>query len=181
MPAPLSEVPTTTFPPRHICLRNMEKPLKNRLVVAGIAVLALAGLAVAGCSSDEKDSSSTTTVAPTTTAKSSSSTVGNVLPPIILTPQMVNANEGGTQPVPPIKVGDTVVFNFGTPEKGTTITAMSDNSSVFEVTSKGTNDGTVAYNAGGKALAPGTAKVTVGTTGNGIENFDGTFTLVITK
>jgi hypothetical protein len=169
------------IPSRHICLTNLEKSLKNRLVVAGIAVLALAGLAVAGCSSDKKDSSSTTTAAPTTTAKSSSSTVGNVLPPIILTPQMVNANEGGTQPVPPIKVGDTVVFNFGTPEKGTTITAMSDNPSVFEVTSKGTNDGTVAYNAGGKALAPGTAKVTVGTTGNGVENFDGTFTLVITK
>lgn len=154
----------------------MEKSLKNRLVVAGVALLALAGLAVAGCSSDKEDSTSTTT-----TAKSTSSTVGNVLPPIILTPQMVNANEGGTQPVPPIKVGDTVVFNFGTPEKGTTITAMSDSPTVFEVTSKGTNDGTVAYNAGGKALAPGTAKVTVGTTGNGIENFDGTFTLVITK
>jgi hypothetical protein len=154
----------------------MEKSLKNRLVVAGVALLALAGLAVAGCSSDKEDSTSTTT-----TAKSTSSTVGNVLPPIILTPQMVNANEGGTQPVPPIKVGDTVVFNFGTPEKGTTITAMSDSPTIFEVTSKGTNDGTVAYNAGGKALAPGTAKVTVGTTGNGIENFDGTFTLVITK
>jgi hypothetical protein len=154
----------------------MEKSLKNRLVVAGVALLALAGLAVAGCSSDKEDSASTTT-----TAKSTSSTVGNVLPPIILTPQMVNANEGGTQPVPPIKVGDTVVFNFGTPEKGTTITAMSDSPTIFEVTSKGTNDGTVAYNAGGKALAPGTAKVTVGTTGNGIENFDGTFTLVITK
>ena len=154
----------------------MEKSLKNRLVVAGVALLALAGLAVAGCSSDKEDSASTTT-----TAKSTSSTVGNVLPPIILTPQMVNANEGGTQPVPPIKVGDTVVFNFGTPEKGTTITAMSDSPTIFEVTSKGTNDGTIAYNAGGKALAPGTAKVTVGTTGNGIENFDGTFTLVITK
>jgi len=159
----------------------MEKSLKNRLVVAGIAVLAVAGIALAGCSSDKKDSSSSTTAAPTTTAKSSPSTVGNVLPPIILTPQMVNANEGGTQPVPPIKVGDTVVFNFGTPEKGTTITAMSDSPTIFEITSKGTNDGTVAYNAGGKALAPGTAKVTVGTTGNGIENFDGTFTLVITK
>lgn len=159
----------------------MEKSLKNRLVVAGIAVLAVAGIALAGCSSDKKDSSSSTTAAPTTTAPSTSSTVGNVLPPIILTPQMVNANEGGTQPVPPIKVGDTVVFNFGTPEKGTTITAMSDSPTIFEITSKGTNDGTVAYNAGGKALAPGTAKVTVGTTGNGIENFDGTFTLVITK
>jgi len=168
---------------RQNCQLNRENPLKNRFAIATLAVVAVAGLAVAGCSSSKKDSSSTTTAAPatTTTAKSSSSTVGNVLPPIILTPQMVNANEGGTQPVPAIKVGDTVVFNFGTPEKGTTITAVSSNPSIFEVTSKGTNDGTVAYNAGGKALAPGTVTVTTGTTGNGVENFDGTFTLVITK
>ena len=157
--------------------------MKNRLVVAGIAVLALAGLAVAGCSSDKKDSSSSTTAAPTTTtAKSSSSTVGNVLPPIIITPQMVNANEGGTQPVPPIKVGDTVVFNMGTIEKGVTVSiARNTNPSAFEVTSKGTNDGTVSMNAGGKALAAGTTQVDLGATGAGVENFLGTYTLVITK
>ena len=155
--------------------------MKNRLALVGIATLAVASFAVVGCSSDKKDSSSSTTAGPTTTAKSTASTTGNVLPPIILTPQMINANEGGTQPVPAIKVGDTVVFNMGTPSKGTTITAVSANPSIFEVTSKGTNDGTVAMNAGGKALAPGTVTVTLGTTGNGVENFDGTFTLVITK
>ena len=161
----------------------MEKPLKNRLVVAGIAVLALASLALAGCSSDEKDSSSTTTAAPTTTAaKATSSTVGNVLPPIIITPQMVNANEGGTQPVPPIKVGDTVVFNMGTIEKGVTISiAPNSNPSVFEVTSKGSNDGTVSMNAGGKAIAAGTTQVSLGAGGAGVENLLGTYTLVITK
>jgi hypothetical protein len=156
--------------------------LKNRLVVAGIAVLALAGLAVAGCSSDKKSASSDTTAAPTTTAKAStSSTVGNVLPPIILTANMVDADNGGNEKVPAIKVGDTVVFNMGTINQGTTITAISANPSVFEVTSKGTNDGTVSNNPGGKALAPGTVKVSLGATGNGMENFLGTFTLVITK
>jgi hypothetical protein len=155
----------------------MEKSLKNRLVVAGVALLALAGLAVAGCSSDKEDSASTTT-----TAKSTSSTLGNVLPPIIITPQMVNANEGGTQPVPPIKVGDTVVFNMGTIEKGVTISiAPNTNPSVFEVTSKGTNDGTVSMNAGGKAIAAGTTQVSLGAGGAGVENFLGTYTLVITK
>lgn len=156
--------------------------MKNRLVVAGIAVLALAGLAVAGCSSDKKSASSDTTAAPTTTAKAStSSTVGNVLPPIILTANMVDADNGGNEKVPAIKVGDTVVFNMGTINQGTTITAISANPSVFEVTSKGTNDGTVSNNPGGKALAPGTVKVSLGATGNGMENFLGTFTLVITK
>ncbi len=149
----------------------------NRFIIASIAVAGIAGLAVAGCSSDKEDSTSTTT-----TAKSTSSTVGNVLPPIIITPQMVNANEGGTQPVPPIKVGDTVVFNMGTIEKGVTISiAPNTNPSVFEVTSKGTNDGTVSMNAGGKAIAAGTTQVSLGAGGAGVENFLGTYTLVITK
>jgi hypothetical protein len=163
----------------------MEKSLKNRLVVAGVAVLALAGLAVAGCSSDEKDSASTTTAAPTTTAPSTSSTVGNVLPPIILTANMVDADNGGNEKVPPIKVGDTVVFNVGTINQGTTITAISANPAVFEVTSKGTNDGTVATNAGGKAIGVGTTKVSLESTfampGGPGSNFLGTFTLVVTQ
>ena len=149
--------------------------MKNRFVIASIAAIGIVGLAVAGCSSSKKESSPTTTAAKTT-----SSTVGNVLPPIILTPQMVNKNEGGTQAVPPIKVGDTVVFNFGAPAKGSTIVAQSNNSSIFQVTSQGTNDGTVAMNAGGKAIAPGTASVVVGS-GPPAENFLGTFTLVITQ
>jgi len=147
--------------------------LKNRLVIGGIAVLAVAGLAVAGCSSDSKDSSSTTT------AKSSSE-VGNVLPPIMITPQMADG-ASNMQPVPAIKVGDTVVFSVGAVAKGSTITAVSSSPSVFEVTSKGTNDGTVALNAGGKALAAGTAKVTLTTSGSGTETSNGTYTLVITK
>lgn len=148
--------------------------MKNRLLVGGIAVLAVAGLALAGCSSDSNDSSSTTT-----TAKSSS-TVGNVLPPIMITPQMADG-ASNMQPVPAIKVGDTVVFSVGAVAKGSTITALSSNPSVFEVTSKGTNDGTVALNAGGKAIAAGTAKVTLTTSGSGAETSNGTYTLVITK
>lgn len=169
---------------RQNCQLNRENPLKNRFAIATLAVVAVAGLAVAGCSSSKKDSSSTTTAAPatTTTAKSSSSTVGNVLPPIIITPDMADANNGGTVKVPPIKVGDTVVFNMGTIQKGVTVSiARNTNPSVFEVTSKGTNDGTVSYNAGGKALAAGTTQVDLGATGAGVENFLGTYTLVITK
>ncbi len=157
--------------------------MRHRLAVTGLAALAVTTLVLAGCSSDKKDSSSTTTAAPTTTAKAStSSTVGNVLPPIIITPDMVDANNGGTQKVPPIKVGDTVVFNMGPIQQGLTISiARNTNPSVFEVTSKGTNNGTVAYNAGGKAIAAGTTQVDLGATGNGVENFLGTYTLVITK
>ena len=157
--------------------------MKNRFIIASIAAAGIVGLAVAGCSSSKKESSSTTTAAPTTTAaKATSSTVGNMLPPIIITPQMANANEGGTQPVPPIKVGDTVVFNMGTIQKGVTISiAPNTNPSVFEVTSKGSNDGTVSMNAGGKAIAAGTTQVSLGAGGAGVENFLGTYTLVITK
>jgi len=157
--------------------------MRHRLAVIGLAALAVTTLVLVGCSSDKKDSSSTTTAAPTTTAKAStSSTVGNVLPPIIITPDMVDANNGGTQKVPPIKVGDTVVFNMGPIQQGLTISiARNTNPSVFEVTSKGTNNGTVAYNAGGKAIAAGTTQVDLGATGNGVENFLGTYTLVITK
>lgn len=157
--------------------------MKNRFIVASIAAVGIVGLAVGGCSSSKKDSFSTTTAAPTTTAaKATSSTVGNVLPPIIITPQMANANQGGTQPVPTIKVGDTVVFNMGTITKGVTVSiAPNTNPSVFEVTSKGSNDGTVSMNAGGKAIAAGTTQVSLGAGGAGVENFLGTYTLVITK
>ena len=152
--------------------------MKNRFVIASIAALCVGGLAVAGCSSSKKESSSTTTAA----AKATSSTVGNVLPPIIITPQMADANTGGTVKVPPIKVGDTVVFNMGTIQKGVTISiAPNTNPSVFEVTSKGSNDGTVSMNAGGKAIAAGTTQVSLGAGGAGVENFLGTYTLVITK
>lgn len=114
--------------------------------------------------------------------KATSSTVGNVLPPIIITPNMADANTGGTVQVPPIKVGDTVVFNMGTIQKGVTIAIASNtNPSVFEVTSKGSNDGTVSMNAGGKAIAAGTTQVSLGAGGAGVENFLGTYTLVITK
>lgn len=157
--------------------------MKIRFVIASIAALGVVGLAIGGCSSSKKESSSTTTAAPTTTAaKATSSTVGNVLPPIIITPNMADANNGGTVKVPPIKVGDTVVFNMGTIQKGVTLSiAPNSNPSVFEVTSKGSNDGTVSMNAGGKAIAAGSTQVSLGASGAGVENFLGTYTLVITK
>jgi hypothetical protein len=156
--------------------------MKNRFVIASIAAVGIVGLTVAGCSSSKKDSSSTTTTA---AAKATSSTVGNVLPPIIITPEMADANNGGTAKVPPIKVGDTVVFNMGAPEKGTTISIGNvTDPKVFQVTSTGTNNGTVATNAGGKAIGVGTTKVDLGASGiagHTDGNFLGTFTLVITQ
>ncbi len=164
---------------------QQEKVMKNRFIIVSIAAVGVVGLAVAGCSSSKKDSSSTTTAAPSTTAKATSSTVGNVLPPIIITPEMADANNGGTAKVPPIKVGDTVVFNMGAPAKGATISIGNvTDPKVFQVTSAGTNDGTVATNPGGKAIGVGTTKVDLGASGiagHTDGNFLGTYTLVVTK
>lgn len=152
--------------------------MNKRVAILAIAALAVTGLALAGCSDDKKSSATTTTTAaPATTTTTALG--GNVLPPIIITPNM--AQEGGNTPIPAIKVGDTVVFSMGAIQQGVNVTAVSPNPSVFLVTSKGTNNGTVTVNAGGKAVAAGTVDVTVGATGAGVENFLGTYRLVITN
>ncbi len=138
--------------------------------------LALAGLLASACSSSSSSTSSTTS---STTTTSATTTTGAVLPPVEITPDM--AKEGGNQPIPPIKVGQKVVFNMGAISVGgNVIIAQNSNPAVFKVDSEGSNNGTVTMNAGGTAIAAGTSVVQVGTT-KPIENFIGTFTLVITN
>ena len=59
-----------------------------------------------------------------------------------------------------VKVGDTVVFNLGDPTPGKFVATSSD-PEVVEITSTGGSQGSYTTNSGGKALAKGTAKVTV--------------------
>ena len=117
------------------------------LTLAGAVALSVSVLAVAGCSDSKKDSSS-----------SSSSTVGgggiggNVTAPVIL-----NANNTSAT----VKVGQVVTFDMGKPASGGSFVATSDNTKVFEITSEGKTEGSATYNAGGKALSAGVAKVSV--------------------
>ena len=145
-----------------------------------VGTIAAAGVLMIGCSNDSssKNASGATTTTAASASASTAATVGNALPPIVITPQM--AKEGGTTPVPTIHVGDSVVFNMGTlPVGGNMIIATNSNPSAFKVTGEGSNNGTVAMNAGGTALAVGTATVSLGST-KPMENFAGTYVLVIT-
>jgi len=116
------------------------------LAVAGAVTLSVAALAVAGCS-DSKSSGSTTT-----TAKNAAGVGGNVTAPVIL-----NANNTSAT----VKVGQIVTFDMGTPASGGSFVATSDKPSVFEITGEGKTEGSATYNAGGKALSAGVAKVSV--------------------
>lgn len=115
------------------------------LTVAATTALALP---LAGCSKDSDDSATTTTGKVTTTMKEVG---GNVLPPTMLDASNTSAT---------VKVGTTVVFNLGDPTPGRFI-ATSDDPKVVEITSTGGSQGSYTTNSGGKALAKGTAKVTV--------------------
>ena len=112
------------------------------LVLAGLT----AGLALTtvACSSDDSSSSDTT-------ASTGSSVIGNVLPPVILT-----AEETSTT----VSVGTVVTFNLGDPNGGRFVAESSD-PSVFRVENEGKDEGTYTTNAGGVAVAAGTAEVTV--------------------
>ena len=114
------------------------------LVLAGlVTALAVSGVA---CSSD--DSSSSSTSAPDS---SSSSVIGNVLPPVILSESQTSAT---------VSVGTVVTFDLGDPGEGRFVAESSD-SSVFRVENEGKDEGTFTTNAGGVAVAKGTAEVTV--------------------
>lgn len=130
------------------------------LAVTGVvAALALSGLA---CSSDDDAADDSTA---TTQAE-----VGNVLPPVIL-------SEGDRSAT--VAVGTTVTFNFGDPGEGRFVAESSD-ASVFRVENEGKDEGTFTTNAGGVAVAKGTAEVTVQFFGadNGV-GAPTTFTIVV--
>ena len=118
----------------------------NRRLLVLVPVLAMV-LSAAACSSDDSASDATTTTAKATT----SSVVGNVLPPVILSPEKTSAT---------VKPGTTVTFDMGDPGQGRFV-ATSDNDKVFVVTGEGKVDGSATFNAGGKAVSAGTAQVTV--------------------
>jgi len=128
-----------------------------RKVFAGLLAVA-AVVVVAGCGGDDKKESSTTTtteeriVVTTTTAGA----VGNVLPPVVLTPQETTAN---------VAVGTIVTFNMGDPGQGKFV-ATSNDPAVFAVESDGETRGTATFNAAGKAVAPGITSVSVSFVGS---------------
>jgi len=125
--------------------QNSRTSLRTGLLAVA-AALALA-LPIAGCS-DNGDDATTTTAQVTTTQKEVG---GNVLPPTMLDASTTSAT---------VKVGATVVFNLGDPTPGKFVATSSD-PKVVEITSTGGSQGTYTTNSGGKALAKGTATVTV--------------------
>jgi hypothetical protein len=118
----------------------------GRIVAA--SATALLGIAVlAGCSA----STSSTPDAPASEAAASAEAApigGDVLPPVIVEPTATTAEA---------KVGDTVVFNVDK-LAGTTISTTTPD--LVELTQGGEQDG-AEFNPGAKALAAGTAIVTV--------------------
>lgn len=114
----------------------------RNIALAGAVALAVPVLALTGCS-DSKSSSSTTTMV--------GGVGGNVTAPVIL-----NANNTSAT----VKVGQVVTFDMGSPNGGTFV-ATSDKPAVFQITGEGKTEGTATFNAGGKALSAGVAKVIV--------------------
>ena len=116
----------------------------GRIVAA--SATALLGIAVlAGCSA----STSSTPDAPASDAAASAGVIGgDVLPPVIVEPTATTAEA---------KVGDTIVFNV-VKLAGTTISTSTPD--LVELTQGGEQDG-AEFNPGARALAAGTAIVTV--------------------
>lgn len=126
----------------------MRKPAIRTIALAAALAGALS-LSAMACSSDDTTSSTDTTAKPSDS--STESTVGNVLPPVVL-----NADDTSTT----VSVGTTVTFDLGDPGEGRFVAESSD-PSVFKVEGEGKTEGTFTTNAGGVAVASGTAEVTV--------------------
>jgi hypothetical protein len=113
--------------------------------VLATGLAALLALSAAACSSSNESSTSTTS------APSTSEVIGNVLPPVVLSESETSAT---------VSVGTVVTFDLGDPGEGRFV-AQSGDPDVFKVENEGKNEGTFTTNAGGVAVAAGTAEVTV--------------------
>lgn len=115
----------------------MNQPVRIA-VIASAALISAAALAGCSTSIDDRDSSSP------------SAQVGGsqVLPPVIIEPGQTQASA---------KVGDTIVINAADPVKTTISTSTPE---LVEIT-QGYDDGSATFNPGAKALAAGTAVITV--------------------
>jgi hypothetical protein len=113
--------------------------MKNINKFAAIGAIGILGVTVlAGCSSSDESA--------TDTATSSEST--QMLPPVIITVDQMDAAAA---------VGDMIDIVVDDPVN--TVIAV-DNADVLEIT-QGSDDGSAIFNPGAKALAAGTAVVTV--------------------
>ena len=113
--------------------------------VLATGLAALLALSAAACSSSNESSTSTTS------APSTSEVIGNVLPPVVLSESETSAT---------VSVGTVVTFDLGDPGEGRFV-AQSGDPDVFKVENEGKYEGTFTTNAGGVAVAAGTAEVTV--------------------
>ena len=113
--------------------------MKTMNKFAAIGAIGILGVTVlAGCSSSDESA--------TDTATSSEST--QMLPPVIITPDQMDATA---------VVGDMIDIVVDDPVN--TVIAV-DNADVLEIT-QGSDDGSAIFNPGAKALAAGTATITV--------------------
>lgn len=114
--------------------------------VAVVGAVALLGVGVlAGCSSSSSSSESSSAAA-STAASASGST--QMLPPVIVTPDMTTTTA---------KVGDFIDIVV---DKTAGTTIDTDKPDLLEI-SQAHSDGGAEFNPGAKALAPGTAIITV--------------------
>jgi hypothetical protein len=113
--------------------------LKKINKIAAIGAISILGVTVlAGCSSSDESATDTAT----------SSEVSQMLPPVIITADQMDAAA---------VVGDMIDIVVDDPVN--TVIAV-DNADVLEI-AQGYDDGSAIFNPGAKALAPGTATITV--------------------
>jgi hypothetical protein len=107
--------------------------------IAAIGAISILGVSVlAGCSSSDESATDSAT----------SSEMSQLLPPVIITADQMDANA---------VVGDMIDIVVDDPVN--TVIAV-DNADVLEIT-QGYDDGSAIFNPGAKALAAGTATITV--------------------
>lgn len=134
-------------------MKVKSRSLKS-VVAAGIAVATLTAgaLVVSACGSSSSSDTAASPAAPSPADPSTQASPigGNVLPPVIVEPGQTEASA---------KVGDTIVFNVAADKlAGTTIST--DQPSLLEL-SQAKQEGDALFNPGAKALAAGTAVVTI--------------------